>query len=85
MHIPEVELSLNSINPLSIRMKPVKAQLILNPKPYHQAGSQANGQAYQVYRRIQFVTNQVSKRDLEIILQHITLQEIVKLIIIYAK
>jgi len=45
VHVSEIEFTLDAINPFGIRMKPVKAQLILHPKPYHQAHSQTDGQA----------------------------------------
>jgi hypothetical protein len=66
MHVSEVEFALNSINPLSIGVKPVKAQFILHPEPDQQACCQTDGQASQVNQRIQFVTKQVPKSNLEV-------------------
>jgi hypothetical protein len=75
MHVPEVEFALNAINPLSIGMKPVKAQFILHPKPYHQTRCQPDSQAGQVNQGVQLVAKYVSQSYFDVILQHIILQE----------
>ena len=48
MHIPEVEFSLDPVNPLSVGMETVEAQLVLHPQPYHQANGKTDSQAGQI-------------------------------------
>jgi hypothetical protein len=83
VHIPEVEFTLDPVNPIAVSMEPVEAQLILHPKPNHQAHGQTDGQAGQVYQGIHFVPKKISHRDFEVILQHIALPEILKFTIYY--
>jgi hypothetical protein len=76
MHVSEVEFALNPINPFGIGMEPVKAQLVLHPKPNHQARCQSDGQTCQIYQGIQLIPKKVPQCDLEVVLQHISLLEI---------
>ncbi len=77
VHIPEVKLPLDPIDSFGIRMEPIIAQLILYPQPYHQARGQTDGQAGQIYQRIQFVSKHVSECDFEVIFKHSILREII--------
>ncbi len=63
MYVSEVNFTLDPIYPVGIGVETVIVHFILNPKPYHKAGSQSDGQAGQINHRIQFIAKHVPQCD----------------------